>query len=176
MVQWYSTGLQCRRLQVRACSVLFVLWIGRIFPTSSENVYLSEYFILPRNRTSSEKAYLPITMVVLINCDSRQNIRLLCSLICGIRPGCRTFQSTFLQCTLNGFLLICDHQYSGRGKFMPLSLKSKILETPGFLVTDYIKMFPLWIRTLNLQASLMVQCQLSSICNYSATCPKSKQT
>jgi hypothetical protein len=34
-------------------------------------------------------------------------------------------------------------KYSGRGKFMPLSLKSKILETPGFLVTDYIKMFPL---------------------------------
>jgi hypothetical protein len=33
--------------------------------------------------------------------------------------------------------------YSGRGKFMPLSLKSKILGTPGFLVTDYIKMFPL---------------------------------
>jgi hypothetical protein len=33
--------------------------------------------------------------------------------------------------------------YSGRGKFMPLPLKSKILETPGFLVTDYIKMFPL---------------------------------
>ncbi len=33
--------------------------------------------------------------------------------------------------------------YSGRGKFMPLSLKSKILETPGFLVTYYIKMFPL---------------------------------
>jgi hypothetical protein len=25
---------------------------------------------------------------------------------------------------------------------MPLPLKSKILETPGFLVTDYIKMFP----------------------------------
>jgi hypothetical protein len=33
--------------------------------------------------------------------------------------------------------------YSGRGKFMPVPLKSKILETPGFLVTDYIKMFPL---------------------------------
>jgi hypothetical protein len=33
--------------------------------------------------------------------------------------------------------------YSGRGKFMPLPLKSQILETPGFLVTDYIKMFPL---------------------------------
>jgi hypothetical protein len=33
--------------------------------------------------------------------------------------------------------------YSGRGKFMPLPLKSKILETPGFVVTDYIKMFPL---------------------------------
>ncbi len=67
-------------------------------------------------------------------------------------------------------------KYSGRGKFMPLSLKSKILETPGFLVTDYIKMFPLWIRMLNLQASLMVQCKLSTICNYSATCPQSKQT
>jgi hypothetical protein len=35
------------------------------------------------------------------------------------------------------------YTYSGRGKFMPLPLKSKILETPGFLVTDYIKMFPL---------------------------------
>ncbi len=34
-------------------------------------------------------------------------------------------------------------KYSGRGKLMPLPLKSKILETPGFLVTDYIKMFPL---------------------------------
>jgi hypothetical protein len=34
-------------------------------------------------------------------------------------------------------------QYSGRGKFMPLPRKIKILETPGFLVTDYIKMFPL---------------------------------
>ncbi len=33
--------------------------------------------------------------------------------------------------------------YSGRGKFMPLPLKSKILETPGTLVTDGIKMFPL---------------------------------
>jgi hypothetical protein len=33
--------------------------------------------------------------------------------------------------------------YSGHGKFMPLPLKSKILETSGFLVTDYIKMFPL---------------------------------
>jgi hypothetical protein len=29
--------------------------------------------------------------------------------------------------------------YSGRGKFMPLPLKSEILETPGFLVTNYIK-------------------------------------
>jgi hypothetical protein len=35
------------------------------------------------------------------------------------------------------------YTYSGRGKFMPLPMKSKILETPGFLVTDYIKMFPL---------------------------------
>ncbi len=67
-------------------------------------------------------------------------------------------------------------KYSGRGKFMPMPLKSKILETPGFLVTDYIKMFSLWIRTLNLQASLMVQCELSRISYYSATCPQSKQT
>jgi hypothetical protein len=28
--------------------------------------------------------------------------------------------------------------YSGRGKFMPLPLKSKILETPGSLATDDI--------------------------------------
>jgi hypothetical protein len=34
-------------------------------------------------------------------------------------------------------------KYSGRGKFMPLPLKNKILETPGSLVTDDIKMFPL---------------------------------
>jgi hypothetical protein len=33
--------------------------------------------------------------------------------------------------------------YSGRGKFMPLPLKSKLLETPGSVVTDDIKMFPL---------------------------------
>jgi hypothetical protein len=33
--------------------------------------------------------------------------------------------------------------YSGRGKFMPLLLKSKILETFGSLVTVDIKMFPL---------------------------------
>jgi hypothetical protein len=33
--------------------------------------------------------------------------------------------------------------YSGRGKFMPLPLKSKILETSESLVTDDIKMFPL---------------------------------
>ncbi len=32
--------------------------------------------------------------------------------------------------------------YSGREKFMPLPLKSKILETPGSLVTDDIKMLP----------------------------------
>ena len=74
------------------------------------------------------------------------------------------------------FLCVAGWAYSGRGKFMPLPLKSKILETPGFLVTDYIKMFPLWIQTLNLQASLMVQCELSRICNYSSTCPQSKQT
>jgi hypothetical protein len=35
------------------------------------------------------------------------------------------------------------HCYSGRGKFMPLPLKSKVFETPGSLVTDDIKMFPL---------------------------------
>ena len=52
-----------------------------------------------------------------------------------------------------------DGYYSGRGNFMPLPLKSKILETP---------MFPLWLRTLNLLASLMVQCDLSRIRNYSA--------
>jgi hypothetical protein len=34
-------------------------------------------------------------------------------------------------------------KYSGRGKFMPLPLKSKLLETPESLVTDDIKMFPL---------------------------------
>jgi hypothetical protein len=33
--------------------------------------------------------------------------------------------------------------YSGRGKFMPLPLKSKLLENPGSLVPDDIKMFPL---------------------------------
>ncbi len=33
------------------------------------------------------------------------------------------------------------HLYSGRGKFMPLPLKSKILETPGSLPTDDIKIF-----------------------------------
>ncbi len=33
--------------------------------------------------------------------------------------------------------------YSGRGKFMTLPLKSKLLETPGSLVTDDSKMFPL---------------------------------
>ena len=65
------------------------------FPTPSEKVYMSEYFVLPRNRTSSEKFYLPITLVVKINWDNRQNIRLLSSLICGTRPGCRTYQSTF---------------------------------------------------------------------------------
>ncbi len=31
--------------------------------------------------------------------------------------------------------------YSGRGKFMPLPLKCKILETPRSLATDDIKMF-----------------------------------
>ncbi len=36
-----------------------------------------------------------------------------------------------------------DNRYSGRGKFMPLPLKSKILETPRSLVTDDMKMFPL---------------------------------
>jgi hypothetical protein len=33
-------------------------------------------------------------------------------------------------------------------------------------------MFPLWIWTLNLQASLMVQYELSRIFNYSPTVPK----
>ncbi len=33
--------------------------------------------------------------------------------------------------------------YSWHGKFMPLPLKSKILETPESLVTDDIKVFPL---------------------------------
>jgi hypothetical protein len=43
-----------------------------------------------------------------------------------------------------GFLIYEEmRKYSGRGKFMPLLLKSKILETPGSLVTDDIKMFPL---------------------------------
>jgi hypothetical protein len=52
-------------------------------------------------------------------------------------------------CDLSDFKVLCsifsldNLLYSGRGKFMPLPLKSKILETPGFLVTDYIKMFPL---------------------------------
>jgi len=44
---------------------------------------------------------------------------------------------------LQGVLYMYFYTYSGRGKFMPLPLKSKIIETPGFLVTDYIKMFPL---------------------------------
>ncbi len=39
--------------------------------------------------------------------------------------------------------IFCLRAYSGRGKFMPLPVKSKILETPGSLVTDDIKMFPL---------------------------------
>ncbi len=64
--------------------------------------------------------------------------------------------------------------YSGLGKFIPLPLKSKILETPRSLVTEDIKMFPIWIRTLNLQASLMVQYELSRIWNYSATCPQAQ--
>ena len=67
----------------------------------------------------------------------------------------------FFQC--QGF---SRHLYSGRGKFMPLPLKSKILETPGSLATDDIKMFLLWIQTLNLQASLIVQYELSKICNF----------
>jgi hypothetical protein len=33
--------------------------------------------------------------------------------------------------------------YSGRGKLMPLPLIRKILETPGSLVTEDIKMFSL---------------------------------
>ncbi len=91
-------------------------------------------------------------------------------LICGFLFGILLFY------TFWHFFCRLGHTYSGRGKFMPLPLKSKILETPGFLVTDYIKMFPLWIRTLNLQASLMVQCELSRFCNYSATCLQSKHT
>ncbi len=43
----------------------------------------------------------------------------------------------------NRFRRLPVYMYSGRGKFMPLPLKSKILETPGSLVTDDIKMFPL---------------------------------
>ncbi len=65
------------------------------------------------------------------------------------------------QCFVSNKKKVWEMLYSGRGKFMPLPLKSKILETPGSLVTDDIKMFPLWIQTLNLQASLMVQCELS---------------
>jgi hypothetical protein len=59
---------------------------------------------------------------------------------------------------------------------MPLPLKSKILETPGSLVTDDIKMFPLGIWTFNLQASLMVQYELSRICNNFVTYTQSEQT
>jgi hypothetical protein len=59
---------------------------------------------------------------------------------------------------------------------MLLPLKSKILGTPRSLVTDDIKMFPLRIWTLNLQASPMVKCELSRVCNYSATCLQSEQT
>jgi hypothetical protein len=45
--------------------------LGAVFAMNRENfsyiignVYMSEYFILHRNPTSSEKAYLPITLVV----------------------------------------------------------------------------------------------------------------
>jgi hypothetical protein len=52
-----------------------------------------------------------------------------------------------LQFVVKIFLLILGekyfYEYSGRGKFMPLPLKRKILENPGSLVTDDIKMFPL---------------------------------
>ncbi len=71
---------------------------------------------------------------------------------------------------------ILERILGGRGKFLPLPLKRKILETPRSLVTDDIKMFTLGIQTLNLQASLMVQFELSRICNYSASCPQSEQT
>ncbi len=50
--------------------------------------------------------------------------------------------SSHSKCVVRDSLILYAF-YSGRGKFMPLPLKSKILETPGFLVTDYIKMFPL---------------------------------
>ena len=42
---------------------------------------------------------------------------------------------------VKGFFFPRLQDYSGRGKFMPLPLKSKILETPGSLATDDIKMF-----------------------------------
>ncbi len=53
---------------------------------------------------------------------------------------------TLTSVTFHFIICIQDQEgakYSGRGKFMPLPLKSKILETPGSLVTDDIKMFPL---------------------------------
>ncbi len=100
-----------------------------------------------------------------------------------VSVGTGTCTCTGLASTVSTGPLLGSHSkdyryqyYSGRGKFMPLPLKSKILETPGTLVTDGIKMFPLWIPTLNLQASLMVQYELSRICNFSATCPQSEQT
>ncbi len=37
--------------------------------------------------------------------------------------------------------LMGGETYSGRGKFMPLPLKRKILETTGSLVTDELKYF-----------------------------------
>ncbi len=54
MVQHWIT------MQKVASSSLF----GAVFAMNRENVYLSEYFILPRNQTSSEKADLPISLVV----------------------------------------------------------------------------------------------------------------
>ncbi len=40
-------------------------------------------------------------------------------------------------------LVLYKSLYSGHRKFMLLPQKSKILETPGSLVTDDIKIFPL---------------------------------
>ena len=76
------------------------------------------------------------------------------------RPGCMAWLAESL------CILVSDLIYSGRGEFMPLPLKSKILATPGSLATDDIKMFLLWIQTLNLQASLIVHYELSKICNF----------
>ncbi len=77
-------------------------WKNRTFPTLVLNLEkLADPVIhiivknLPRSRTSSENAYLYITLVGKIHCDSRKTNRHLHSLICGTRYWCRTFQSTF---------------------------------------------------------------------------------